>query len=398
MYLYCGEGNTALFEMNLVTYAITDRSSQITTSATGAKGAFSYKGYFVYALATSVRARQIPVTGGTDTEILTGLTSGEHPFAIGADLNLYFPNGNSIGKITNVTGTSGNSTNVFSLESGMNIRAVKSDGRYLVIIADDRQANSSGVGAANCVVAYWDYASGTLTQRFDFKDPGMLALEILEGNAYVWGWDALYVSNIATFPKPIIPFRNSMITARPVLQSQVTVKNNSVLWVNGTIPDISSVYGYGSWLPGQPKILYNPFAGFSGKGSAINWNGSRLFVCTDAPKVYTPHSNNKETSYINTPNIVLPAVYKPIMFKVTASDKLISGNSIYVAIFTSQINQNLVMDGTMSYTNDSAIQSKVFRPKIYIPQMRDIGIGIQTNTPVESIEVFGEELPQEYQW
>src|SRR5207249_3506376 len=96
--------------------AVTDISSSIETGSNTARGAIMWKGKFIYLKNLRARSWNLNVT---DTDILTGLTTGvPHDPCIGADGNLYIPNGNEVAKCIINTGTTGNlASGVFTLDS-----------------------------------------------------------------------------------------------------------------------------------------------------------------------------------------------------------------------------------------------------------------------------------------
>ena len=379
----------ALYKTNSQTGATTDESANVTTTSSKARGAIVYGGYLLYARNTEIRSVLVGMTG--DTQILTtNVTSAEHPFTIGADLNIYFPNGNYVGKIDHTTGlaaTTGNDAQAFAMEPDMNIRHLVNDGRYLVIIADN--AGQSTDGNVNCVVAYWDMSSTTLVQRFDFQDSGLTA-GVLTGNGIlVFGKDYLYITSVSTFPRSIMPFIGSFATtAAPTSPAQVSKQGDMVYWASGI-----KVYGYGNIVSGAPKIFFQPYT-FNAPVAAFIQTGIIPYGSTTGSDFFgvgiSPATN--QTATIATSQITLPVPFKFEWARITMRSKLSSGVTVGFTLNCQGGAGAITGESTFSFAAHGAKQTHVFRPSgggATTDFFDEFSMTLSSNETVEKIEIWG---------
>lgn len=393
---YADNGSaTALYKINATTGAVTDEIASITT-ATNARGLLFGQNRLLYAGTTTIRS--VSAALGGDASVLTGLTDGEHPMVVGADLNIYGINGgadaNQIFRIVDASSTTGNVTNAFALEAGMRIRDLKNDGRYLVIIADNRNSSSSGIGTYNCVIAYWDYFSGTLTQRYDFRDSAMNALAIQDdGSAIVFGSDNIYVCNVASFPRPILSFKVlSNIATPPTSPAQVIKRNGSILWGGGD----DNIFGYGSLIAGQKKIFFSPYSIPTGTVTALAENTGQVWAANSTPAFYGFWDGSRDTAVVYTTHVSFDRPYRLSDIKIVARGELASGESITVQVVAEAGGSAPSVTQTFSYATDGAKKVRIFPPKpntdtsVIVHEI--FKVEITANTAVQTIEIFGEEV------
>ena len=397
-------GTPSLWRTNLNTGATTDQSSTITATSSSARGLIVYGGYLIYARETEIKSVILPGLGTNEQILTTGVTTGlEHVFTIGADLNIYFTNGNSIGKLINGTGfrnagIASNSATYFSLEAGMTIRHLVNDGRYLVIIADNAGASTAG-GKVNCMIGFWDYTSTTLTQRFDFQETGLVGGVFMDGAIYVFGKNYLYVTNISTFPKSIFSFTTgSTITTAPTSPAQISQQGNSILWASGT-----GIYGYGSLISGSKKIFYNPYtfpASVTAFMSMILAGGLFVYGGTTGSKLYNTLSGSTAIASIVTSQVPLPQPFRFDWAKIVTRLPLSSGESITFSVNSQAGVGAITGDSTFSYANQSEKQTYIFGPsgggsaKKYFEEFY---MTLLSNTSIERIELWGTRLDSKQQ-
>ncbi len=355
-FAYADDGSTpALYKVSFAGI-VSDYTSNITATTSSARGAILWKSKYIYARNDEIRCIN-PTSTPSDTQLVTisNSTTTDHPLTLGADLNLYFPNGNQIGRLISTAGTSGNTENAFALETGMTIRKLINDGRYLIIMADDGPVNIGNPGNYRCVVAYWDMASALLTQRYDFRETGLIGGDILESAIYVFGQDNIYVTNISTRPQIIFSFKgNSTITGRPTSAGAIIVRSNSILWGSG-----SNIYGYGSLLGGQPKIFYQPYSISSGNITSMIYNGLTLWVATDVHTLYQMNTTRSE-SFLLLSNITFNKLYRFEYAKIVTQVPLSSGQSIIVQLATGG-GGILLNNATKSFSADGARQALIYK-------------------------------------
>lgn len=332
----------ALYEvLDGTPYTTTNESGEINVS-NNCTGAIIYNGRYVYAQTTEVRSNILPVASGSDVQILTGFASSEHyhVLCVGSDKYLYVADFGEIGQITSVTGTSGNTTGKYLLESGFIVRDMVNDGNYLVVIADNNQSQkigSTGVrGKFRCQVLFYDVNGGRSTPEYiyEFTDSYLVSVKYLDGVVYIFGRDNFWACNSVTAPKAIFNFNlGSTITEPPQTPYQVTIKDNSILWAGQTN---GRIYAYGSLFSGTKKVFYQPFA-TSAQPTAILWQGTNLYVGTSGANnmlsVLGTGSTRSLTSGTTAP-VILPQPFKFAFARVVLRDKLASGGEVIFGMFS----------------------------------------------------------------
>lgn len=380
----------SLYKTNLQSGVTTDESSNVTVTSSSARGITAFGGYIIYARNTEIRSVTTALTG--DTQILTtNVTSVEHPFTIGADKNLYFANGNYVGKINGETGlaaTTGNDAQYFKLPEGMMIRDMVNDGRYLCIIADD--AGTSTAGKVNCMVGYWDYSSDDFTTRYDFLANGVTAAALLDGAIYVLGKDYMYITSVNTEPRSIFSFlgTTSSINSAPNGRSSVSVQGNSMYWASG-----AKIYAYGSLVSGTKKFFYQPYT-FDNTVTAFIQTGVVPFGATTNDELFAVGlaPATAATASLLTSNIILPRPYKLEYARVTMLTDLASGESVSFYMQNRSGAGSITGTSTFSFANEGAKQTHIFRTESNTQGFQffdEFKIGIDSNAPIEKIEIFG---------
>jgi len=391
IFSWADNGSTpALYKTNVLSGVTTDESGNVTVTSSAARGIIVYGGYVVYARNTEIRS--VTTALATETQILTtNVTSGEHPFTIGADKNIYFPNGNYVGKINSATGlaaTTGNDAQAFAMEPGLNIRHLVNDGRYLVIIADDGSTSTSG--KVNCVIAYWDYTSTTLTQRYDFQAAGLTAGFLMDDAVYVFGKDYLYVANLSTSPRTVFPFIGSgaTITAYPTSPGQISQQGNSVYWGSGP-----RVYAYGSFAAGAKKIVYQPYT-FDDSVTAFIQTGIAPFGATSGSDLFAVGFSpaTSLTAGITTAQMQLPSPYKFEFARITMRSVMSTGKTATFSINCRGGGGSVTGASTFSFSNDGAKQSYIFKPSgggATVDWFDEFSVTIESNATIEKLEIWG---------
>ncbi len=357
--LMYGYGDATLYSIDPVGNTATDVSAQ-TPSISGqtARGSIVYAGKFLYAINTAIYQNAIPVASGSEASLVTGLTSGEHPLTLGADLACYFPNGNSIGRIVDSSGTLSAVASVFSLETSMTIRHLVNDGRYLIIIADSGSTGTSS--RTRCVVAYWDYTSPNLSQRYDFESGSLIGGIKLEDTIYIFGYEGLFVTNVVSSPRFLLKFDSSsdFSNAYPNSVGTLTLKGNAFLWASS-----QTIYQYGSYKTGQTKIFSTINSVNSGTITALNVPSGVVWGSTSSSAaLYKFTSSTANTLLLRTAKISLDRPYKFDFLKVILEQPFLTGNNLEATITTGGVAYQVLDTTTRSFTTDGARQVLIFKP------------------------------------
>jgi len=400
-YIYC-HTPTKLFQVEGGSpYTTTDVTAQISvTNPVGGAGVFKNKYIYVDVLASTVYANAIPVANASNVAILSVANTTEHyrPMCIAPDKNLFIADGAGIDRITSVTGTTGNTKGYYELESGMVVRDLINDGRYLVAIADNNQSQKIGqdglTGNYRCQVLFYDVNNGrpTADYIYEFTDSYLVSVKLLDGIVHIFGKDYLWVCNSQTAPKKIYSFiGRATITEPPKNPFQVTVIGSSIHWVAGS----NNSYAYGSFLDGMKKILYSPYYTSSNQ-SCILGSGNLVYMGNDGNnqmlQVLNTGSTRSEASLKTVP-IFLKQPFKFAFIKVIMKSKLNSGASISVAMSSNTDTTNIQPYTTKNYSQIGAKQTIIFdktndggNPSVQ--SFTDFNLTVNSNRAVALVEVW----------
>lgn len=393
-------------------YTTTDKTASITITG-GVRGAVVWKNRYVYSLSNQIRSTALDLSG--DVQILNGSNSDGvwHPLCVGADGNLYEGDSRGIHKCILETGTAGNALNAFALETGMYVKDLLNDGRYLVIIADNNPTgdyNTTGgstppvpvAGKYRCQVLFWDMIKSTADQIFEFSDSYLVGAKILDGGIYVFGGDNLYITNISTFPRAIFSFRDpSTITEKPQTPYQIVQAKNSIYWCGQSN---GAIYAYGSLFPGQKKIFFQPFNSTYAP-SAITYNGSKFYTGTSGTDNFLQVSDTGSTrngGTLTTAPIILSQPFKFAYIKTLMREPLASGNSVDCHMSSNNGNKEISASNSKNFSTVGPKQMIIFErkpsnnssdPAIFEDFKLTVTTSGTTAKAVAKVEVWG--IPQD---
>jgi len=353
-------------------YTQVDKTSEVSfVGGFAVNGAIIWKNKYIYARQGSdIRANSLPVASGSDIQIKAGVNSSfdKMAFCVGADGNLYHADNSRVGILTSATGTAGNA-NTFNIDSDFNVRDLINNGKYLVIIADNNNQLSTDkkIGNYRCRVYFWDMIKTTADIIYDVQDSYMIAGEQIDGNIYFFGYNGLYVCNLATSPKLIRPFTgyNGVSNQLPLHAYQLTQNKGSLYWVNGVSDAVKNgnVFAYGNPTTGLQKIFYNPYS-FNGTGlhNIIQVVGEQLWIATAEPKMHIVNtSSGVGTGVIATLNQIMPNLFRYEYTKIVLAVPLSSGQSVTFLAVTGGGGNAVSSSETKSYSATNPKQTLIFR-------------------------------------
>jgi len=350
---------TKLYKVSILTGTATDItvSSGITTGSI--KGAIFYQGYYIYATNDKVIANTVGTA--TNTDLVTGLATNAHIFCVGADLNLYFTHGNKVGRVTNYTGTTGNSSNVFDAGTGIVLKDLLNDGRYLVLIGDN--SNSVSVGLFRCIVGFWNMSAGYYDQLWDnFEDNSLIGGEIMDGWIYIFGYNNFFKCASSASPTVVSTFAGGVFNGvRPNgPQSILKAKGSIYFGAAGS----SQIYAYGNPIPGEAKIFFNPHAVTSGNVSCLAFDGISMWAGTESSTLFQFNTGSgRGSSSIYTSLIPFKQAYKFAFAKVILFTDFASDQSVGLRI-TSKNAAGVVTDlKNYSFNTDGKMSRMMFHRK-----------------------------------
>jgi len=394
-YVFCD--NYKLYDVEPDSPTVTDVSAQITSGSATSYTLAIFKGRLIYIAGTSARSNIIPVSSGSDVAILTGLSGSYFPFCIGADRNGYIGNGNNVAKITNTTGTSGNTTTVAaSLESGFQVKKLLNDGRYLVWLASNQQGSRG-----SCVVAFWDMAKSVFDQIFEFQDSDISAAEIIGDTIKIITPRGIYLCSSAMRPRLVVPFSDvsgGVVTTSdaPTLVSGATLyRNNFLLWTSPS----DRLLAHGTNIVGRTERLFNPNT-ITGTLNTIGTDDTHILVGATVGgdvHLYQINSNGAaNTAVANVAGFTLPQPYTFSHARIVMRQPISSGVTVALKLLNAASTKTIKASETRTNTTDPDEQNLIF-DHTSAGDGSDVGIfsevsdiEITTNGAVKSIEIYGE--------
>jgi len=409
--------DSSLYKVAPSSGTVSDISGTLASGSTTARGAIAWRNKFVYLKNTEARKFDLTGTfGANEAQLLSGLTTGvTHEPVIGADGNLYIPNGSAIARLVLETGTTGNSTSVFSIDSDLTIRQLLNDGQFLVGIADANSNNTNGL--FRCVVFFWDMVSGTPERIYDLYENRVYAMEQKDSAIYVYGSDSVYVCNVSSAPKVLFPLRNSTLS-EPTLPSCLKYYRNSILWARTGGSDASTgilINGYGSAYAGQKPIFFTPsfhettsFETTAFLPFTYDTANSYYFIaCAESdgsnPKLFRFYTTGSEagatrtTASLKVSDIHLPQPYKFEYAKIVLRDPISSGQSVS---FSMQAQGEGVTVSSSQTFNTVGKQTFIYYPSPaastpeYIEEICNLSIS-STKAVIERFEIWGTPVTQQ---
>lgn len=400
---------------------VTDGASVTNVTAQIASGTYTpremsiWQNKLIYIKDTEARANVVPVSAGSDVQVLSGLTSTgalgtPHPGCVGADRYYYIGNGNNVAKLVIATGTLGNSTAVAtSLESGYTVRQLINDGRYLVWIADNAQALTNSQFKNSCVVAFWDMAKAVFDQVYEFTDSYITSGELIGDIIKIITPSGIYHCNIATRPRLIVPFDTA---SRSILNSEIPTdhkctavwKQNFLLWGSQKSTGNDAIYAYGNNTVGNTDRLINPFTVTSNPITAIGTDNNSVLAGvgnSGSVKLYIMNNaGSNETSVANVAGTVLDQPYTFDFAKVVTRSPISSGASVSLKILngassTSTGTKSIKSSETKTNSTDPGEKNLIFKHTSLddgtdVKAFDEISdIELTTNVPIKEMEIWG---------
>jgi len=344
------------------------------------------------------------------------------PLCVGSDGNLYGGHSQYIYVMSALgtgacafPGTSTGNTVKYKIDDGFNVRDIQTDGRYLIILADDNQirVGSRLVGNYRVQVYFWDMvktqSSGTVITpdaKYEFTDSWAIGTRYMDGAVYLLTYNGISICNSVAQPRLLRPFptTESINFGRPLHSKQMHASKGTIYWIDGTGTYGGAVFAYGNPVYGQPKVMSRPFSNaVTGEVvSALTSLGDSLVIGSNLPGIYTFNSSGNTTRgnlQITTLNYVLDKPVKYDYTKITATDKLSSGQSITLSVY-SRGGTQLISTETKSYNSSNPKQTFCFKR---VPtttnqpdRLEDITLVLTTiGCGLQRITSYGTPQPQE---
>jgi len=419
---------TALVQINPSNGSVTDYSSQIYqgygTAQVAADILTVYKGRLIYGGSGDIRSNAITPAAASDKSVIASVGGTPTCFCVGADTALYVgTNIGTVAKITDPTTTgSPNSANAFSgFTSDFQIRDMINDGRYLAIVGDTNSGNFTSLEAGTaftttsncrCQIQWWDYAKGVADVVWEFEDAYVTAMEYLDGNCYIFGYNNIWVCNISTPPRILARLNgNSTIVGRPIHAGSVVKSQGCIYWIDGTSGNFGRVWAYGNPIAGQPKVFFQPFItnnDVSAYGSCLYNIGTNFYAGTTLPAV-TPvnGSTSRNQMTLQTTNITLDRPYKFAYAKVLL-DSPLAANEFVTFTASSQNGSHTLLTGSINYNSSNPLQTLLFKrgdvsTSGFIGDFEDINVqiitgGTTTQPTIAKVEVYANPLDSQTQY
>lgn len=393
-YIYVHTATKLYQVLKSAPYTVTDVTDQVNQGIANpvdrVYGTAKWKGSYVYAVGTAggagnqyeIHLNNLPASAGSDvvlknTSVILDINQDFLPFCVGADGNLYYGSLNRLNVLTSPSGTSGNSS-YYQIDNGFWIRDIVSDGKYLVIIADNNvQYGTKRVGSYQCKVFFWDMVLTDAVPyiipvtKWDIEDSYLISAEFINGAVQIIGHNGIYICNVATSPKMLRPYPLDSIVQdrmnRPLNPAQVATHNGSLYWLDGVNTLATSgiynpdVYAYGNPITGQQKIFYRPYTTNLFKlNTAMIWVGDQVVVATDEPALMIFNTGTARGTSVITTLITDMRLHNYGFIKVDLAAKMTAGQSVTVSAYSAG-NNLTVSQETKSYNADNPKQTLMFR-------------------------------------
>ncbi len=377
------------FDMTPTNFAVTDRHT-----ALASRGSVDGAGYFLgRVLIADKNPNPNEITSyqqddlSSETVIVNDgyVSTATVVFHVAPDRNCYFTNRNYVGRITSISGTTGNSAQYLTIGAGSNIKTVslESDSQHLVVIGNTDRAADYNM-TCQCFVAFWNMRSFDLTRWWTFEDIGVTAIKRL-GNSdefIVFGVLNAYLCSIGQYPRVIfpldprtgfavdIPGRNYTPVPGPTSQYQVDTWNGCVVWTTiDATTGKNEIWGYGSPIVGLGKVLFKMSDGsnenggvtlavtseriFSSHGQADAGNGVEEFLTGTAAQAAT----------VTVAGIVLPKPYRFAFARIVLNKDLATGDEVTLQIKNDNQTAGYILPRTTrSFTVDGARSILKYQP------------------------------------
>ena len=337
------------------------------TGITTIRGAGIYKDRIIYANDSTVKARPQDVTSGSEVTLLSTLSTANHIMKVGADGNLYITNKQYIAMVSNIAATTDNYAQQVVFDDDVVTRDLESDGKYLVIAADNNAVLPTGsTGTHKCFVAFWNMKSGEYAQKWEFADFQIYAIKKIENDILIFCRNGIYICNVNSPPQLLMSLRgNANITASLTTYGNpgavVSVNNNVVMWGAG-----GTVYAYGRPHPSLKRIFYKPYSLASGSNIySLFHDGNLVYAMDTIPKLWDfGGGSTRQISTLTLSDVDFKTKYKLAFVKVVLRSALASGQSVDVEIKTEADNRTVLdTSGTQwGYASDKANASHIFYP------------------------------------
>lgn len=377
--------------------SVVDVSAQIGSGTASAIDLATFKGGLVYATTSEVRFNAIPVASGSDVQILS--VSPTSNFEIGADRNGYIGVNNTVYKITNTTGTSGNAVVSATLETSNTVRKLINDGYYLVWIAEN--TTQAAAGRSIITVAFWNMVASTFDQIHEIVGSTYGGAELVDDYIKIITANGIYVTNFSTKPKKVVNFGGSVATTDiPTRFSKVTgFHKGRMFW--GTYQSSGNIFQYGSPTFNETPKLSQIGTTAHTAITALASNNSTMIVATGLSGDSTIElfelrgSASLNTTVANVAGFSLP---KPFTFhsaRVITKAPISSGASVSLQILTANSTKTIKASETKTNSTDPGERVLIFDHTSAgdgsdVNSFDDISdIKLTTNVAINSLEIWG---------
>jgi len=372
-------GAKCVYRIKTSDNTVTDFQASVNNN-TLLEGCAIYGGYFIYGDGTSatINSTIFPTIGGNTTieNSISGLSTTYQPivFRVGPSGYLHYIFGSQAGKVGVITVPSSNSANNTDdsvvVQTDLTPKDAVSDGRYLVVIADNNPSQASGV-TSDCKVFYTvpAFSAGVPTSTtvwevaHSIPDQYLIAVRYVGGHTYVIGYSGIWEVGIGMAPQLVMPLLPSQLPLNPY---SVDITNNNVMIWQGKATG-ARVYAFGNPFFGKP-ILYTPYDSDSSTrlGVALCTSGDYVYAGLDATGSATKvvaHNwgTTRANATISTITQHLSEPFSLSKVKVTLKKPLASGEEINIQLFNAN-DEEILTTSSRTFTTYGALRTMVFEP------------------------------------
>lgn len=325
-------------------------------------------------------------TGWVDNHF-TGLDDVNH-FTHKFFGDIYYTNGDTIGKIYDNAGTAANNTNVLDFPSEYSAKCLTDDGTYLVIGVTTKNSSNSFIGLSK--VLFWDTFSPSWNKEFTIPDGSIASLTKVGNIIYAIGESGVYALNYNSEPELSLVLKagESILDA-----TGATAWNNCLVFLSDNGNFDNWVGMLGSPYFGLPFAYHQVFT-LPAIGYFITPKDDDNLLVYTGNGLYEFNLNNGGSGTdleLYTINFDIRKRWAIKGVVIYFADTLSSGESVAVG-FQKISGGSITTWGTASYANHGAVDSvELPLSTEFVSHQFSLKLTINGSPLIRRISIYGEE-------
>jgi hypothetical protein len=397
-----------LYEYNIATGTATDKRSG-TPITNPAAGIFVFKHdtgvtklyYFQTGQLGQWDLSGAYPTGWTDNYYSTNIASTQWHSVHKMFDEVYFANGNYIGKAIDNTGTGGLTITPRALDfpSDHRVNCIDDDGVYLV--AGITANTSTGrTNLSRTRVIFWDKNSSSWNREYDIPDPAILSIKRVGSHMEAVCSRGIYAFSFTAPPQLMLgPLGVAQTPAYTVpTQNSAAVLGEALLWASEYTGINGAISAYGKLTPQCPRAYLQPWGGLSAIPTIIAPDieaGLIYLVCNGSNALHLVGTTGISTAYISSTNCYAETIFIDLarwwqvgLVAVEFAEKIASPQQIRISL-QPDTGVSATSIGTVI---GGSINTKEFYTSVEARKLRLKVEFLAGVVPIRRIEVWGDPL------